>query len=462
MTRRLLLSYLTITAFVLVVLVTPLGITFAARERDRLEVAIERDATAIAALAEEALENGQPLDPVRSAVERYAAGGGRIVIVDTRGFSLEDTDAPGEPSRDFSTRPEIQAALAGERSSGVRASTTLGHDLLYVAIPVSSGGVIHGAIRISYPTSTVDARVRSNWLRLGGLTVAVLASVAGAGLVLARGVTGPVRRLETASRELAGGDFDVRVSEDDGPPELRALARSFNAMADRVDQLVGAHRRFVADASHQLRTPLTALQLQLETLEGAPPAQRRAKVAAALAETERLGRLVETLLVLARADAGPVAEVTVDLGGAVRDRVAVWLPVAGERGVALKVEVPPEAPVRTMSGAIEQVLDNLLSNAIAVSPAGSAVRLTVLAGDGAVELHVTDTGQGMTAEQRERAFERFWRGPESTGRGFGLGLAIVHQLVTASGGEVRLQPGAGGRGLDAVVVLPRPAARNAA
>ena len=462
MTRRLLLSYLTITAVVLVVLVTPLGITFAARERDRLEVAIERDATAIASLAEEALENGQPLDAVRPAIERYASGGGRIVIVDPRGFSLEDTDAPGEPSRDFSTRPEIQAALAGERSGGVRASTTLGHDLLYVAIPVASGGVIHGAVRISYPTSTVDARVRSNWLRLGGLTVAVLASVAGAGLVLARGVTGPVRRLETASHDLAGGDFDVRVSEDDGPPELRALARSFNVMADRVDQLVGAHRRFVADASHQLRTPLTALQLQLETLEGAPPAQRRKKVAAALAETERLGQLVESLLVLARADAGPVAEVTVDLGDAVRDRVAVWHPVARERGVELNVEVPPDAPVRTMSGAIEQVLDNLLSNAIAVSPAGSAIRLTVLPGDAAVELHVTDTGPGMTAEQRERAFERFWRGPESTGRGFGLGLAIVHQLVTASGGEVRLQPGAGGRGLDAVVVLPRPAARHAA
>lgn len=462
MTRRLLLSYLTITAFVLVVLVTPLGITFAARERDRLEAAIERDAGAIASLAEEALEHGQPLDQVRPAIERYAAGGARIVIVDTRGFSLEDTDASGQPSRDFSTRPEFQAALAGERSGGVRASTTLGHDLLFVAIPVASGGVIHGAVRVSYPTSTIDARTRANWLRLGGLTVAVLASVAGAGLVLARGVTGPVRRLEAASGELAAGDFDVRVSENDGPPELRALARSFNVMTDRVDQLVGANRRFVADASHQLRTPLTALQLQLETLDGAPAAQRRKKVAAALAETERLGRLVESLLVLARADAGPAAEVTVELGDAVRERAAVWHPVAREHGVELAVEVPPEAPVRTVSGAIEQVLDNLLSNAIAVSPAGSAIRLTVLAGAASVELHVADQGPGMTAEQRERAFERFWRAPGASGRGFGLGLAIVHQLVTSSGGEVRLQPGAGGRGLDAVVVLPRPARRQAA
>ncbi len=462
MTRRLLLSYLTITAFVLVVLVAPLGITFAARERDRLEVAIERDASAVASLAEEALEHGQPLDPVRPVLEQYAAGGGRIVIVDPRGISMEDSDAPGQPARDFSTRPEIQAALAGERSGGVRASTTLGHDLLYVALPVASGGVIHGAVRISYPTSTVDARVRSNWLRLGGLTVAVLASVAAAGLVLARGVTGPVSRLENASHELAAGDFDVRVSEDDGPPELRALARSFNVMANRVDQLIGAHRRFVADASHQLRTPLTALQLQLETLDGAPPAQRRMKVAAALAETERLGQLVESLLVLARADAGPAAEVTVDLGGAVRERAAVWGPVARQRDVELKVEVPPGAPVRTMSGAIEQVLDNLLSNAIAVSPAGSAVRLTVIADGAAVELHVADQGPGMTAAQRDRAFERFWRAPDASGRGFGLGLAIVHRLVTASGGEVRLQPGAGGRGLDAVVVLPRPAHHRAA
>jgi signal transduction histidine kinase len=183
-------------------------------------------------------------------------------------------------------------------------------------------------------------------------------------------------------------------------------------------------------------------------------------VEAALAETERLGRLVESLLVLARADAGPVAEVTVDLGAAVRDRAAVWEPVAGEHEVALRVEVPPDSPVRMMSGAIEQVLDNLISNAIAVSPAWSAIRLTVLTDAVEVELHVTDEGPGMTAEQREQAFERFWRAPASAGRGFGLGLAIVHQLVTASGGDVRLQPGAGGRGLDAVVVLPRSAATH--
>lgn len=461
MTRRLLISYLTITAFVLVVLVAPLGITAAARERERLEVAIERDASAVASLAEEALENAQALDRIRPALERYAAGGGRIVVVDARGFSVEDSDAPGGLARDFSTRPEIRAALAGERSGGVRTSTTLGHDLLYVAIPVASGGVVHGAVRISYPTSTVDARVRSNWLRLGGLAAAVLASVAGAGLVLARGVTEPVRRLEAASHQLAGGDFAVWVPEDDGPPELRALARSFNVMAGRIDQLIGANRRFVADASHQLRTPLTALQLQLETLEGARPAQRRDKVEAALAETERLGRLVESLLVLARADAGPMAEVTVDLADAVRDRVAVWGPVARERDVEVTVEVPPDTPVRAMSGAIEQVLDNLLSNAIAASPPGRPVGLTVLAHGTDVELHVTDRGPGMTAEQRERAFERFWRAPEASGRGFGLGLAIVHQLVTASGGEVRLQAAVGG-GLDAVVVLPRGSHRRAA
>lgn len=461
MTRRLLVSYLTITAFVLVVLVAPLGITFAVRERERLEVAIERDASAVASLAEEALENAQALDRIRPALDRYAAGGGRIVVVDARGFSVDDSDAPGGPARDFSTRPEIRAALAGERSGGVRTSTTLGHDLLYVAIPVASGGVVHGAVRISYPTSTVDARVRSNWLRLGGLAAAVLASVAGAGLVLARGVTEPVRRLEDASHQLAGGDFAARVAEDDGPPELRALARSFNVMADRVDQLIGANRRFVADASHQLRTPLTALQLQLETMEGAPPAQRRDKVEAALAETERLGRLVESLLVLARADAGPMAQVTVDLGDAVRDRVAVWGPLAREHGVEVTVELPPDVSVRAMSGTIEQVLDNLLSNAIAVSPPGGAVGLTVLARGADVELHVTDWGPGMPAEQRARAFERFWRAPEASGRGFGLGLAIVHQLVTASGGEVRLQAAAGG-GLDAVVVLPRGAHRRAA
>ena len=243
----------------------------------------------------------------------YRDTGGRIVVVDTAGVSVADSDNPNGVPRDFSTRPEIVAALDGQRTSGTRASETLGSSLLYVAVPVASGGSVHGAVRITYPTSAVDARIRSTWLRLGLLSIVVLALVAAVGVMFARGVTRPVRRLERASARLAGGDLAVRVDTNEGPPELRGLAETFNTTAAHLAQLIDSQHRFVADASHQLRTPLTALRLRLETLAPHVAEPARPKLDAAIAETNRLGRLVHSLLVLARSDAAEAQPLPVDL-----------------------------------------------------------------------------------------------------------------------------------------------------
>jgi signal transduction histidine kinase len=182
-------------------------------------------------------------------------------------------------------------------------------------------------VRVSYPTSTLDARVSSMWLRLGALSAVVIGTVAAVGLLLARSVTRPVQRLQSAAGQLAGGDLGARVDLDAGAPELRDLADTFNRTADRLAQLVESQRRFVADASHQLRTPLTALRLRLETLTPAVSPEARPKLAAALAETERLARLVQSLLVLARSDAAP-ARVTVELGAVAAERAESWAPTA--------------------------------------------------------------------------------------------------------------------------------------
>jgi signal transduction histidine kinase len=450
--RRLLLTYLSITAFVLAVVVVPLGLTFARREHDRLVFDIERDAQAVAARVEEALETGVA-PSIGDVPTDYVATGARIVVVDDAGISVADSDEPAGPRRDFSTRPEIAAALAGRRTTGTRQSETLGRGLLYVAVPVASSGVVHGAVRITYPTSAVDARVLSMWLRLGALSGVVLVMVALVGMALARSVTRPVRRLETAAEQLAAGDLTARVDVAGGAPELRALARTFNLMASRLAQLVGSQRRFVADASHQLRTPLTALSLRLETLEPAVPPTARPKLEAALAETGRLARLVDSLLVLARNDAATVELAAADLRSVAAERVASWGPVAHERGVDLVVEGAGPIAVRAPAGALEQILDNLLSNALDVAPEGSAVRVRIARDGAGVELHVIDQGPGMPPEVREHAFERFWRPPGATGEGFGLGLAIVDQLARSCGGEACLRPGSGGRGLDATVRL---------
>lgn len=455
MVRRLLATYVTITAFALAVVVIPLGLTFADREHDRLLIDIERDAQAVASLSEDALEAGTA-PGIDDVLSDYADTGGRIVVVDTAGISVVDSDRPGGTPRDFSTRPEIVAALDGERTSGTRSSQTLDTGLMYVAVPVASSGVVHGAVRVTYPTSTLDARVRSMWLRLGVLSAVVLLAVVAVGLMLARGVTAPVRRLQHAAGRLAEGDLAARAEVRSGAPELRALADTFNTTAERLGQLVEAQHRFVADASHQLRTPLTALRLRLEMLEAAVPASSRHQIEAALAETTRLAQLVQSLLVLARSDAATPACHPVDLAAVVAERADAWRDSAAEHGVTVAVDGPWQAPVQAADGALEQILDNLVSNALEVAPAGSTVTVAVVAGDPWVELHVVDQGPGMPAEAREHAFERFWRPPGASGPGFGLGLAIVRQLAETCGGEARLAPGPGGRGLDAAVRLLRP------
>jgi signal transduction histidine kinase len=458
MARRLLVTYLTITALALAVVIVPLGSIFAAREKDRLVFDIERDAQTIASLVEDALEAGAE-PSIDEVLADYGTDGGRIVVVGTEGISVVDSDdATGVP-RDFSTRPEMVAALDGQRSSGIRTSETLGTDLMYVAIPVASGGAVHGAVRVTYPTSTLDARVQETWLRLGLLSIIVLAIVAGVGMVFASEVTRPVRRLQMAAGQLADGDLSVHVPTDDGPPELRDLAETFNATAARLARLVESQQRFVADASHQLRTPLTALRLRLETVQPAVAADARPKLDAAIAETNRLGRLVHSLLVLARSDATiPLCE-PIDLTAAVRDRSAAWEPVAADEGKELVADCPDGLWADAVPDAVEQVLDNLVSNALAAAPTGSTVSIQVQEMADHLELHVIDEGSGMTDEERARAFDRFWRPTKDTraaeDSGFGLGLAIVHHLAARCDGTAQLEPGPEGVGLDASVGLRR-------
>lgn len=457
MARRLLVTYLTITALALASVIVPLGLTFADHERDQLSFGIERDAQAIASMAEDALEGGTT-PSVNSVLSDYRASGGRVVIVDRRGFSVADSDNVGGGPRDFSSRPEMAAALDGQRATGTRRSETLGTNLVYAAVPVASGGVVHGAVRITYPTSKVDARVRDAWVRLALLSAVVLGIVAGVGVVFARGVTRPVRRLERAAHDLAAGDLTVRVDTNDGPPELRALGETFNTTAQQLGQLVESQHRFVADASHQLRTPLTALRLRLETLEPYVADSAQPKLHAAVSETNRLARLVQSLLVLARTDATTSTCEPVELSAIVSGRVDAWSPVAGDQAVQLVADVPGDVWVDAVRGAVEQMLDNLISNALDIAPEGTAVTIRIIPRAEGTEVHVIDQGPGMPPEERARAFERFWRAGSSTGGGFGLGLAIVARLAEQCGGEARLDHGPDGRGLDAVVSLrPLPA-----
>lgn len=455
MTKRLLLSYLTITLIVLLVLEIPLGAFYAQRERERLAADVEHDASVIATLYEDDLEADRPLDP--AAAETYERRtGARVVVVDSDGISRVDTAA--DVPRDFSTRPEIAIALTGDRSSGTRTSDTLGTDLLYVALPVASGGTVHGALRVTLDTSEVNARIRSFWLALAGVGAVVLLAVALIGWVIARSVTRPLRELTDTAGRFASGDLSVGSDAIGGPAEIRALDDTMATMAVQLDGLLRSHRAFVADASHQLRTPLTALRLRLENLQSRlgdteHPAELDDEVERAIDETGRLTELVTNLLQLARASDHPPTA-TEDVRLLIRDRVDTWTAAAEEFGVGLIGPVGDDAVVvRTVPGAIEQILDNLLDNALLVSPPGSTVAVALTTSPAFAILSVVDHGPGLSDDDKREATQRFWRG-DDTRPGTGLGLAIVDALATASGGSSRLSDTDGG-GLTVAVTLPR-------
>jgi signal transduction histidine kinase len=454
MSRRLLASYVTLTIVVLAALEIPLGIQYGRSEHRDLTNRIVRDALVMATFAEDPLERGVATAPqqlVRTAFDYQQNPGGRVVIFNRQGTSIVDTRDPVGQNMRTPGRPEIAQALRRQIVTGTRHSNALATDLIYVAVPITApSGKVVGGLRITYPTSALDARVNRYWLLLAAIGGVVLAAATLIGLRFARTLTRPLAALEHAAAEVGEGDLTARAPEV-GPPEIRALAARFNETVARLDALLDSQQAFVADASHQLRTPLAALRLRLENLERDVQQAGRNDLDAALAEVERLARLVDSLLTLARADAAVPAAEPVDVAAVVAGRVEHWTPHAEAHGVALAASVPAGLRGLGTPGALEQVLDNLLSNAIAVAPEGTTVRIEAGAGAGDIDLHVVDEGPGMTAEQRARAFDRFWRaGPP--GQGTGLGLAIVHRLVTADGGSIELREAPGG-GLDAAIRL---------
>lgn len=464
MRTRLLLVFAGVVALVLLVHDIPLARHLERVERDRLVTRLERDAFILAGRSEEALENDTAADDLALAglVARYHAADPdvRVVVVDADGTAAVVSD-PEDRAEDFSNRPEIVTVLdTGAPQTGERFSNTLGYDLFFVSVPSLSGDQVVGAVRLSAPERIVSERVadRVRGLFLVGAISLVIAIVVA--WVFAGFVARPLRRLQSATQTLAGGDLSARAIVDEGPPEVRELADVFNSMATRLEALVERQRAFAGTASHQLRTPLTALRLRLEQLSGDDlPGDAQRHVDAALDETDRLHRMIEGLLALSRAEDAVVGPVEIDLAGVVRERAAHWEALASEREVEVVVTAPMRAHVVAAPGAAEQIVDNLVDNALDVSPPGSVLRLTVVdAGDG-VELHVIDEGPGLSVDERAVAFDRFWRGERALPGGSGLGLAIVRQLAMAGGGSAELHAADSG-GLDAVVQFRSPSRRS--
>jgi signal transduction histidine kinase len=303
-----------------------------------------------------------------------------------------------------------------------------------------------GAVRITQSSSAVGRAVRSATIGLVLVGLIVLALGLAAGALLAASVARPLRRLAAAARRAGEGDLSVRVPVE-GSREQREVGDAFNEMTGRVQRMVDAQRDFVADASHQLRTPLTGLRLRLEEASATATGPALEQVDGALEEVDRLSGVVTELLVLSEAGAARPPDAECVLLAAARRAGSRWSGHDAEFAVAGSPSL-----VRATPADVDRVRDAVVENAIDYGVAGQTIMLAVAPG----RLSVTDQGPGLAAGEEETVFARFHRGTvgrASRRRGTGLGLPIARELASRWHGTVTLANAPSG-GAVATITLP--------
>jgi signal transduction histidine kinase len=418
-----------------------------------------KDTISFAALA------GRPIteDDTSTLAEelaRYDEVYGRAVLVLAPDGRVLVASRQPPPALDADARERVARALVNRRSEVHPLRAPWDDRPSALAEPVLVENQVLGAVVTLWPTDELRARQVRVWSLVVAAGLLALALAVFVALPIVRWVLRPVQRLDegtgrVAAAVLAGAAPDP-VADGTGPAELRRLSASFDRMAQTVAQAYSAQRAFVADASHQLRNPLTALRLRLSNLEGRVAEGAVEDQVAALEEADRLSTLLDGLLALARAERS-VPPVAVEVDAAVADRVEAWRPLAEHTGLRLARTGGTGLRALGPDGVVETVLDAVLDNAVKFTPPGGAVTVHTSATDDGerVEIAVRDTGPGLEPGQLERATDRFWRSPaQSNVEGSGLGLAIAARSVELAGGELRLELPAGG-GLRVVAVLRR-------
>lgn len=457
MTRRLVFSYLAIAVLILLILEVPLATLAQRFERNLAISQAERDANGLVAVSVVDMGDGQTSELASVVAGYQAKTSAEVTVVDPAGVSVASSSGDADNDADGEWRPLTERALVGQTAGEF--TTDEGVPFAVASVPVNDDGRMIGAVVIGTPATSTENRIHEIWLALAGFAVMALIVAAAVGVLLARSMALPLAQLETAVDRFGNGDLGSRAGPDRGPAEIRSLAQQFNQMADRINELVVAQQRFVADASHQLRSPLTAMRLRIENLEATADETTTGSVSAVGRELQRLSRIVDGLLTLGRAGQDQPESSDIDVVDVVEQRCDGWSALTAERGVELVRDSERRLrPVcRLVPGDLDQILDNLLANAAEVTPPGGRIAVRVVSGvhPRQVEIHVVDEGPGLDAEDRQRAFERFWQGRERTSGHSGLGLAIVRQLAVRNGLTVELRP-AEGHGLEAVVLLPTP------
>lgn len=435
MKRRILLSTVAVLVAALLAFAVPLGVAVRS------------------VLTSRALDTLQgELDQLRLVIDQQARTCGELQLIlalaqrsplELSLFSPSGQLLVAEPGH----RPAADATVAAAAQGTV--GRTRAADALVAALPLTTGVCGEAVIlRGERPDADLTDSVRRAWAAIAAVGLGVLSLAALAALVQGGRLARPLEALAASARRLGDGDFSTRAPRS-GLPEPDAIADALDATADRLGRAVQRGSAFTADASHQLRTPLTALRLHLESLEPLDPEG----VAAALSEADRLEATIDELVALTQLDA---PEEEVDLATLVRERVDAWRHLASAQGRDVAVEVVPTPPVRVRGAAVGQALQVLLDNAVAHGRGVITVRVSPTLPDGAgagrgARICVVDEGPGLPAEvATDRPGIDRGGGPLPV-RG-GRGLVLARSLVEAEGGRLSLESTPGGT--RACLVLP--------
>ncbi|MET7616658.1 HAMP domain-containing sensor histidine kinase [Streptomyces sp. NPDC005408] len=458
MRTRLLPLLIVLMAGVLLALGFPLAVSVAAAQQQRVVVDRIDDTVRFAALAQFVAEGTGP-DERRSTLQEQLDRYHDTYDVRAGVFYRDDGVMARAPETwavppSGQGREAFEEALSGRRSQdppqvwpwqqGAR---------LVVASPVVRDGDVVAVVVTDSPTSEMRSRVLTGWLLIAAGECAAMLLAVGAAFRLTGWVLRPVRVLDAATHDIATGQLNSRVVASGGPPELRRLVRSFNEMADNVEEVLEQQRAFVADASHQLRNPLAALLLRIELLALELP-EGNEEIASVRTEGKRLAQVLDDLLDLALAEHAPADLQLTDIGALASERVAAWRPLADEKGVRLtehRAAVTAWADPIALSSALDAVIDNALK----FTPRGEEVTVSAASNGETSTVVITDCGPGLSDEELTRVGDRFWRsGHHQNVKGSGLGLSISRALLAAGGGSIAYahhEP----RGLRVTVTVPR-------
>jgi two-component system sensor histidine kinase TctE len=329
-----------------------------------------------------------------------------------------------------------------------------------IRVVVLNKPVISGQVRIEVAQTRSERRLLAMELALS-TAWRLLLLIAVAGALIWIGVQRNLAPLTALRQELQRRSArDLQPLTASAPSEIVPLIAAINQLMARLEHSIGVMQRFIADAAHQLRTPLAVLQTQADlALREDSSAALRTTLSQLQDSTRRATRLANQLLDHARAssDISTLAIAPLDLSALAADTTRELVPLALRHAIDLGLEADPDIAVQGDGILLRELLKNLIDNAIRYCPGGACitVRVSAVSPAGAC-LEVEDTGPGIAPAERQRVFDRFYRIPGSHTDGSGLGLAIVKQIVQAHGGRISLDEGAAGRGLKVQVLLPGP------